>query len=185
MKRFAGFLLLGILLAAVSWGGWYFLQSRQRGLKVQVAVSASEEFLREWGGQTYRKEILFPRLETAFPGQVLYVAFLVSGYGLDEQGSTRLTGDFFLIGPDGRILIRNEKSFGHREGVGSFGTDGVLILEPVTQLVFDSGDPFGPYRIRGVVRDEAGGRSGVGEHQLRLRPIREILKQLLAGVVQW
>jgi hypothetical protein len=172
-------IILGLLAAALGVGGWLLWREKQTlvgGPTVQLAVSSSQEFLSEWGGLHAKQSIALPHLPEAYPGQLIYIAFVVNGFSVDEKQKTDLTGDFLVISPAGRTIVHNKQVNQHQMDMAGFGSSKYLLMTPATGLTIDPGDPTGEYILRGVVRDRNSGKKGIGEHILTLKSIQELLR---------
>jgi len=145
-------------------------------LRVEVGVSTSNEYLKEWGGVTYSEDRMsIPRLNQTFRGQSLVISFMVSGFGWDREGKTDLVGEFILLDSAGSVLLENKAANAHQQVLLDTDLANYLIMEPYTSLSFDTSDADGLYTIRGVVYDRISGKRGAGESKIALKLVEDLL----------
>ena len=144
--------------------------SDQETLSVQVVVSDSSDFIKEWMVKPPHETIHLKPVKDIVPGQTIYVAVVVSGYGVNNNGQIDLVGDFIIKSPDGTTQVENNKISTHKKNFG--GTGGFIMLDPAIILTFEEEDPRGTFVIKTVIKDNVLKKTGLGEYRISLRDSR-------------
>lgn len=149
-----------IFLAAVCWSFWTSAYAEDPGrpgdLKLDIVISDTPQYIEDWVRKPAAEGIhIRPVKEFAF-GQSLHVAFLVTGYSLDDKSNMDVTVDHQVIGPNGTILFDEPN---YSKAKGPMGPSPSFVMaDPAMDLVFDEEDPEGTYRIEATVHDNVARR---------------------------
>jgi len=138
----------------------------QGELDVQIAVSGSPEYIRQWIRRSSSEPIFIKSIKEVVPGQTFYVAFIVTGYGINEKGMIDLIGDFVLEGPNGEIIVDRKKICISKGPI--IVPTGFVMLDPALDLTLEEESPEGVYVIKAVVRDNVFNRTAKGEYNITL-----------------
>lgn len=149
-----------IFLAAACWCFWtatYAEDPEPPGnLKLVVALSDTHQYIDDWVRKPATEGIDIHRVEEFVFGQTLHVAFLVTGYTLDDKSNMEVTVDHQVIAPNGTILF-DEPNYSKEKGPMP-PSPSFVMTDPAMDLVFDEEDPEGTYRIEATVHDKVARR---------------------------
>lgn len=144
-----------VFLAAACWCFWtsaYAEDPRRPGdLKLDIVISDTSQYIEDWVRKPAAEGIHIRRVKEFAFGQTLHVAFLVTGYTLDDKSNTDVTVDHQVIAPNGTVLFDEPN---YSKAKGPMGPSPSFVMtDPALDLVFDEEDIEGTYRIEATVHD--------------------------------
>lgn len=167
MKKIVFLLITGLFLTIPLKG--FALDAQPQGqLEVIVVACSSPNFINEWVGASYAHAPTIETIKEVKRGQTMYVAVIVSGFGIDNKGGTDLVGDFMLLEPDAKVATEQKNVFHYKANRGGL-TGGFVMMDPTLDLVLEEGDAEGAYTIRAVVRDNVLNKTATGEYKVVLK----------------
>jgi hypothetical protein len=125
--------------------------SQEQSFRAHVLIVDSHEAIQKW--------VLSPparrggdngRLRTVVKGTRIYLPLIASGYKPTKSGELHFAADLEIVAPDGKVTLLKDCCAAER---GDPRTPGLVVLNPVIDISFDSGDPAGTYSARATVRD--------------------------------
>ena len=84
-------------------------------LGIEVTMADTLQYIQRWISTPKEAPAPLPRLSSLKPGQIGYVAFVVSGLSKDANGNYRYSVSWKLFGPDGSLL-HEEKNYAKGAG---------------------------------------------------------------------
>lgn len=105
------------------------------------------------------------RLRTVSKGKKMYFPIIATGYKSSELGRLNFTADLELVSPSGKVLATMKKCC----GANRFDprTPGLVVLNPVIDIMFEPDDPSGTYTVRATVTD--GSRFATASESFRVQ----------------
>jgi hypothetical protein len=129
----------------------YALDANDVGdLRLEVAASASPEYLKDWVSTPSEHGVVIKRLHEAYPGKTVYVAFIATGYTPDSNGKVDLVAHWALLGPNGKTIFSEENyaTYAYKNEKPGF-----VMLDPALDILLEHSDPAGTYKVLGVLED--------------------------------
>ncbi len=156
-----------IILAAFSLGNTFAFDAKPSGeLKVDVVISASQEYIKEWISSSFKSAVHIIPAKQVVPDQTFYVAVIVTGYGMNDNKMTDLTGDFVLQNPDGSLMFDEKNIFAHKKSMTH--PEGFIMMDPSLDLTLEKKDQRGVYVFRATVKDKVLNKMVSGEYSFTL-----------------
>ncbi len=123
-------------------------------LQAHVLITSSHAAIEKW--------VLMPpgerggdrgRLRIVSKGEKVYFPVVVTGYKLSGTGPTNVNVVLEFVPPSGKgFTIRSSGALAPKDN----RTPGLLVLNPVAEVVFEPNDPAGTYTARARVTGDAG-----------------------------
>ena len=140
--------------------------SDQGQLSIEIVVSPTKDFIREWSALPATKAIHVSRVRTVSRDQTVYVAFLISGFSADEKQAYNFSVSYRLLRADGSV-VAEEKDYaaGNRQMPKR---PAFVMANPALDLTLDSTDRYGKYTLEATVEDKAAGKSSTAAYKFDL-----------------
>ena len=122
-------------------------------LKLEILVSSSPKFIKEWVSTPPEKVISVNSLRKSQPNQTIYIAFIASGYAIDRNGMVDLVAHWSLLTPNGNVLFSERNYAFYNKKIRK---PGYVMLDPALDIVLDKEDSEGMYKIIGILEDRIG-----------------------------
>ena len=142
-------------------------------LKVFIGISDSPRYIEEWVAKQPSESVRVPYQKEFFFGEILHIAFIATGYSLEENSKMNLSVDYQIIDPDGK-KISNELDYAETKAVIDAKPSFVMMF-PALDLWFDEEEKAGRYKIIAIAHDHISGKSVEGEADFNLMPWDEKL----------
>lgn len=166
MKKISMFFIIGLMVSFPLINTFAFDPKPGGELKVDVVASASQDYIKKWVSTSFKDAIHITPVKQVVPDQTFYVAVIVTGYGVDNKGSTDLTGDFVLQNPDGTLMFDEKNIFAHKKVMTH--TEGFIMMDPSIDLTLEKKDQRGVYIFRATVKDSILNKIISGEYSFTL-----------------
>jgi hypothetical protein len=141
-------------------------------LDVKVAVSESPSYISDWVKKSSEEPIFIKAIKEIKPGQTFYVAFIVSGFGVNEQGFMDLEADLILKSPDGEVGFEQKNASKAKGPVGS--VNAFVMLDPALDLTLQKENDPGVYVIKAVVKDNVLNKTATGDYEIKLTDLSQM-----------
>lgn len=137
----------------------------EQGFQAHILITGSHTATEKW--------VLSPpgerggdrgRLRTVSKGQKIYFPVIATGYKPSDSGQINFVADLEIVAPSGKVIALKKCCSAVR---GDPRTPGVVVLNPVVEIVFDADDPAGTYTARATVSD--GSRTAAARESFRLQ----------------
>jgi len=135
-------------------------------LKVDVVASNSPEYVQQWVNTSFKEVIHIKPAKEVIPEQTIYVAVIVTGYEINDNGTVNLTGDFALQNPDGTLMFNEKNAFMYKRPITH--QKGFVMMNPVINLTLENKDQRGIYIFKAFVKDNICQKTAVGEYTFTL-----------------
>ena len=135
-------------------------------LRVEVVVSATADYIAEWVRTPFEQDIHIAPLRIVHPEQTFYMAVVTTGYSLDGEHMTHLTGGFKLKAPSGHVILNEPDTFVHRKRMTH--PTGFVMFDPAIDLTLEHKDERGTYLIEAEVTDQVTGKTATDAYQVQL-----------------
>lgn len=133
---------------------------------LEIVASGSPSYIKDWLSIPSSEAVTIKRIKDVYPEQLIVVAFLVSGMTADQVGNYSFSISVKIIEPDGKII------FGLRDyakGQGRQSSRPTFIMaDPALDLVLESSDPVGVYKIVAEVTDLVTMKKSRDSYEIRL-----------------
>ena len=137
-------------------------------LSVVISVSDTPDFIKQWVRTHPEKPGYIKNLNEVSIGHLFHVAFIVTGYEINNKGKADLVGDFILLAPDGSIGAERKDTCINKQYMKKYPI-GFVMLDPAIDLRFEEGTPLGVYVVKAIVRDKVSNKIVVGEYSITLK----------------
>ncbi len=121
-------------------------------LQVNIVVSDSPHYIREWVHSKPKKVVRIKRLDKVRPNQVMYTAFLITGYKLNEENFMDVVIHWVFYEPNGRTMFKQD-NYAHAKKRIKNNTPNFIMADPALDLELDTTDPQGVYRLVAIAED--------------------------------
>lgn len=119
-------------------------------LAVAVAIGDSPDYIQRWTRTPPSHTPHIPRINETEIGEMIYIAFLITGQQPDEEGSVRVDVDVTIRMPDGEVWeeIRN-----YAKVRGKLPNPTFVMADPAMDFGFDEGDQLGNWVFEATAYD--------------------------------
>lgn len=136
-------------------------------LAISVFVSESPDFIREWVSTPSSHGPTIRRIRSARFNQQVHAGFIVTGYTRQKDLWVNFAIDVQVSDPTGKVILNQTNWARHNEKMPSERS--FVLADPVLDLLIESSDPAGRYRIEATVHDQVGRKSASGLWELDVR----------------
>jgi hypothetical protein len=155
-----------LLIAVATAGPARAIDAKPAGsLGVDVFVSPSDDFIKEWVETPATHAPVIRRIREAKVGQLVYVGIALTGYTKSPEGKVELKVDVRVLYPDGTILFEKP---GFASYTGTATGPGFVLGDPVMEFMVEDGDPLGEYSIVATAYDATTGKKATSKTTLEV-----------------
>lgn len=133
-------------------------------LAVSVFVAEAPDFIHEWVTTPSSHGPTIRRIRKARFNQQVHAGFIVTGYKRQEDLRVHFAIDVKITDPIGKVILNESNWAQHSEKMPNERS--FILADPVLDLMIESSDPGGKYRIEATVHDRAAGKSASGSWEL-------------------
>lgn len=133
-------------------------------LSVSVFVAESPDFIREWVDTQSSHGPTIKRIRSARFNKQVHAGFIVTGYARHKDLRVNFAIDVQVTDPTGKVILKQANWARHNEKMPI--ERGFILANPVLDILIESSDPGGRYRIEATVHDRAAGKSASGSWEL-------------------
>lgn len=133
-------------------------------LAVTVFVAESPDFIREWVNTPSSFGPTIRRIQKARFNQKVHAGFIVTGYTRQENFHVNFVVDVKVTDPNGKVILEGKDWARHSKKMPSERS--YILADPVLDLMIETGDPPGKYRIETTVHDLVAGKTASGYWEL-------------------
>jgi hypothetical protein len=143
--------------------------ARESGdLAVLVAASKNERFIKDWISRDLNRPVSIERAKEIRPDQMVHIAFLVTGFTLDDSRRANLIVHASFYDPKGRLLFDVPEPMRISGGGKHMERPTFAMAFPTIDLVLEESDPQGAYTIEATVKDLVTNKVATSQYQLTL-----------------
>lgn len=146
---FIGVLILSI--AKFSWASNPIIS--QNNLKVFIAISDSPKYIEDWVSKRANEPVTINRKQAFSPDETIYIAFIASGFGTDNNLKVNLHANINITDPNGEKLF-DLKDYSKAIGSVPDRKPSFMMLDPALDLVLENIDPKGVYILHIEIIDK-------------------------------
>ncbi len=132
----------------------------QGDLHITVFITDSPKFIKEWIETPPSHAPTIKRIKEAKYNQMVHAGFAITGFTKGTDSKVDFVVAVQVLAPDGSVLLQENKWAVHTKEVKI--NKGVIIADPILDMVFEPTDPAGNYRISAVVTDNISGKRSSG-----------------------
>jgi hypothetical protein len=133
-------------------------------LAVSVFMAESPDFIQEWVNTPSSFGPTIHRIKKARFNQQVHAGFIVTGYTRQENFQVNFVVNVKITDPTGKVIL-DQKSWARLSNEMSKERSFIL-ADPVLDLMIETGDPAGKYRIEATVLDLVAGKTASGSWEL-------------------
>jgi hypothetical protein len=142
----------------------------EANFKANILITDSHDAIEKWVLMSAADRPNAGRLRELTPGKKFNVAFVVTNYPSPASERMDLTARVRLISPDGKLKLELPKI---SEALAPDPeSPGVIVLNPVMDITFDSTDLPGRWTIRVTITDHFHSSYAKAEEQFQLTPAK-------------
>ena len=133
-------------------------------LAVSVFVAESPDFIREWVDTPSSFGPTIHRIRKARFNRQVHAGFIVTGYTRQENFQVNFVVNVKITDPTGKVIL-DQKSWARLSNEMPKERSFIL-ADPVLDLMIETSDPAGKYRIEATVLDMVSGKTASGSWEL-------------------
>ena len=135
-------------------------------LAVHILASDSPAFIEEWMSTPFQHPVRVRKVDHVERGRVTYIAFLVTGHSLGEDGRALVDVSVRVLRPD-RSVAFSDSSYAHV--ASKCPRIGFVMADAGLDFGVDVRDPLGAWTIEAVAHDRVAGKHAPTSHTLHIR----------------
>lgn len=125
----------------------------QLPFQTHILIGESPQALLAWTqADTQERQANEGMLEGVVYGERAFVRLVVTGFESQADAAFQIDGHLRLLNPAGALVHEQAVSAGPDEIVRD--AEGVLVLMPGMDILFDPGDSTGAYQVHGTIRQD-------------------------------